>query len=269
MIAGSIDLDRSGLAREMTGVDDGPAGRQARPKLRSSAPEPPEARRCRPSRHRRGPGEVRRRAGPGAGAEPRPPVPPDRHAPRQPRAAISALGRLDDPPGGLPRGGRTDRAGAAPAGRAGGPAPRDGGDAPSAPRRAVPGAARPRRPEKGGRGVRQGAGRRPGRDADRRHAAGPDRRPARPVRPRAVAPRRGPFAGQGRRDGRASRRADARGEGPEGRGPRCSPRRGASTPRVPSSPGSRPRFWSRRASPPRPTPRSSDSSRPSPRTPAW
>ena len=37
LFAGSIDLDRSGLAREMTGVDDGPAGRQARPKLRGSA----------------------------------------------------------------------------------------------------------------------------------------------------------------------------------------------------------------------------------------
>ncbi len=78
LFAGSIDLDRSGIAREMAGGEDGPAGRQARPKLRSSALEPPQARRRRPARYRRGPGQVRRRAGARPGAEPRPPVPPER-----------------------------------------------------------------------------------------------------------------------------------------------------------------------------------------------
>jgi cellulose synthase operon protein C len=37
LFAGSIDLDRSGLAREMTGTEDGPTGTQAVSKLRSSA----------------------------------------------------------------------------------------------------------------------------------------------------------------------------------------------------------------------------------------
>jgi tetratricopeptide (TPR) repeat protein len=37
LFAGSIDLDKSGLAREMSGSEDGPTGRQAVPKLRSSA----------------------------------------------------------------------------------------------------------------------------------------------------------------------------------------------------------------------------------------
>ena len=37
MVAGSIDLDRSGIAREMTGAEDGPAGQPAQPKLRASA----------------------------------------------------------------------------------------------------------------------------------------------------------------------------------------------------------------------------------------
>ncbi len=62
-----------------------------------------------------------------------------RPAPGQPGAAVSALGRLDDPPGRLSRGGRADRAGDAPPGRAGDAPARHGGDAPPAPRRAVPG----------------------------------------------------------------------------------------------------------------------------------
>ncbi len=37
LLAGSIDLDRSGVARELAGTDDGPASRKDQPKLRSSA----------------------------------------------------------------------------------------------------------------------------------------------------------------------------------------------------------------------------------------
>ena len=102
-------------------------------------------------------------------------------------------------------------------------APRDGGDAPPAPGRALPGPPEPRRPEEGRRGVRQGARRRAGRDADGRHAAGADRRPARPVRPRPGAARRGAVAGQGGRRRRAARRPDPRGDrGRRPRPARCS-----------------------------------------------
>ena len=103
--------------------DDRRRGRPGRPAVPGQAPrqrtESPQARRRRPPRRRRGPGQVRRRPGADPGAEPRPPVPPDRPAARQPGPAVSDLGGLDDPAGRLSRGGRADRAVDAPSGRPG------------------------------------------------------------------------------------------------------------------------------------------------------
>ena len=190
MIAGSIDLDRSGIAREITGAEDGPAGQPAQPKLRASAlnhlklaaaglPDIAEA------QAKYGVALV---------------LTQEQNLGRQYLQNALRLGNLDPQyqlwaawtilQAGYPEEAepivqamlRQVDQGTLPA--------RPGGDAPPPPWRAPPGPPQPRGPEEGRRGVRQGDGRRPGRDPHGRHAAGADRRPARPVRSRPVAARR-------------------------------------------------------------------------------
>ena len=215
----------------MTGADDGPAGRsRPSPKLRASAlnhlklaaaelPDIAEAQ-----------AQVRRRAGPGPGAEPRPPVPPERPAARQPRAAVPALGRLDDPPGRLSRGGRADRQVAAPPGRAGEPARATWRGRSTCSSGELYQARRS--PEDLKKAVEE---------FDKALAAGQAVTPTAVIRlaqidvqlgqyDRALARlERAAVAGQGGPDRRAARRPDARGEGQEGRGPRAARRRPAAS----------------------------------------
>src|SRR5262249_31673655 len=109
LVAGSIDLDPSGAAPEQARGQDRPARRPPPAEAPRHRPDPPQPGRPRPARGRRGPGQVRRRPGAGAGAEPRPPVPPERPEGRRARAPVPALGGLDDPPGRLSRRSRADR----------------------------------------------------------------------------------------------------------------------------------------------------------------
>ena len=229
LFAGSIDLDRSGLARELAGADAAARrARQAQPKLRDQRPQPPEDRRR--SNCPRSPRPRHGTASPWSSPGSRTWAASTSRTPCDSAASIRSTssgrpGRSSRPA--IPR--RPSRSSARCSSRSTrATLPRElegtlhllSGEIYQARRS-------PGRPEEGRRGIRQGARRRPGRDADGHHAAGADRRAARPVRPSPGADRRAAGAGQGKRDGRAARRPDPRGD----RARRPRPARGSQTAR--------------------------------------
>ena len=153
---------------------------------------------------------------------PGPPVPPERPAAGEPRPPVPVLGRLDDPPGGLSRGGRADRRFALPQ-LAQGTIPAElKGTLHQISRRALPGPRGPGDLERAAQEFDKAAALGQAADSGDRAPPGPDRRPARTARRGAGAAR----AAAGRRAREARRRepgrADPRGAGQEGRGPQAA-----------------------------------------------